>query len=116
MKRGDGSTHEWAPGQRWDLIITLDEAASEHHSTFFVEEEGTASSFQAMAEIIETQGLPSSLYTEACALWGFSPNTPLAGDPGNAGVSPAQGCEAPVNKNAGETPAFPGSRASAAVG
>ena len=26
VKAGDGSTHEWAPGQRWDLIITLDDA------------------------------------------------------------------------------------------
>ena len=31
---------------------------------FFVEEEGTASSFQAMAEVIEIHGLPSSLYTD----------------------------------------------------
>ena len=31
---------------------------------FFVEEEGTASSFQAMTEVIERWGLPSSLYTD----------------------------------------------------
>ena len=50
---------------------------------------------------------------EARARWGFSPGTPLAGLlgtalPGNAGVSPAQGCEALVDKNAGGTQAFPG--------
>jgi len=28
----DGSTHEWVPGQSWDLIITLDDATSEHYS------------------------------------------------------------------------------------
>ena len=38
----------------------------------------------------------------------ISPHGALVRRPGNAGVSPAQGCEAPVNKNAGETPAFPG--------
>ena len=64
MLHQDGSTHEWTPGQHWDLIITLDDATSEHYSMFFVEEEGTASSFQAMAEVIETRGLPSSLYTD----------------------------------------------------
>ena len=64
MLHQDGSTHEWVPGQHWDLIVTLDDATSEHYSMFFVEQEGTASSFQAMAEVIETHGLPSSLYTD----------------------------------------------------
>ena len=44
--------------------MTLDDATSEHCSTFFVEEEGTASSFRAMVGVIETRGLPSSLYTD----------------------------------------------------
>ena len=52
------------PGQHWDLVITLDDATSQHYSMFFVEEEGTASSFQGMAEVIERWGLPSSLYTD----------------------------------------------------
>ena len=64
MLHQDGSTHQWVAGQHWDLIVTLDDATSEHYSMFFVEEEGTASSFQAMAEVIETRGLPSSLYTD----------------------------------------------------
>ena len=64
MLHQDGSTHEWVAGQHWDLIVTLDDATSEHYSMFFVEEEGTASSFQAMAEVIEIHGLPSSLYTD----------------------------------------------------
>ena len=33
-------------------------------SMCFVEEEGTASSFQGMAEVIERRALPSSLYTD----------------------------------------------------
>ena len=64
MLHQDGSTHEWVPGQHWDLVITLDDATSEHYSMFFVEEEGTASSFQGMGEVIERWGLPSSLYTD----------------------------------------------------
>ncbi|GAB4167735.1 MAG: ISNCY family transposase [Wenzhouxiangellaceae bacterium] len=64
MLHQDGSTHEWVPGHYWDLIITFDDATSEHYSMFFVEEEGTASSFQAMREVITDHGLPSSLYTD----------------------------------------------------
>ena len=76
MLHQDGSTHEWVPGKYWDLIITLDDATSEHYSMFFVEEEGTASSFRAMQEVITTQGLPSSLYTDRGShYW----HTPTAG-------------------------------------
>ncbi len=64
MLHQDGSTHQWVPGQYWDLIITLDDASSEHYSMFFVEEEGTASSFRAMREVIIKHGLPSTLYTD----------------------------------------------------
>ena len=46
------------------LVITLDDATSTHYSMFFVEEEGTASSFQGMSEVIGRWGLPSSLYTD----------------------------------------------------
>jgi transposase len=60
----DGSTHEWVPGCQWDLIVTMDDATSELYSAFFVEEEGTMSSFRGLREVIETQGLFSSLYTD----------------------------------------------------
>ena len=43
----DGSHHEWVPGQRWDLIVTLDDATSEHYAMRFVTEEGTRSSLRA---------------------------------------------------------------------
>ena len=73
MVHQDGSTHEWVPGQHWDLVITLDDATSEHYSMFFVEEEGTASSFQGMAEVVEGWGLPSSLYTDRGSHYWFTP-------------------------------------------
>ena len=60
----DASTHEWVRGRKWDLVITLDDATSRHYSMFFVEEEGTASSFRGMRDVIEGHGLPSSLYTD----------------------------------------------------
>ena len=64
MLHQDGSTHEWVPGCQWDLIVTLDDATSEIYSAFFVEKEGTRSSFRGLCEVIETQGLFSSLYTD----------------------------------------------------
>jgi transposase len=60
----DGSTHQWVSGRYWDLIVTMDDATSEHYSMFFVKEEGTASSFAGVKEVIESRGLFSSLYTD----------------------------------------------------
>jgi transposase len=61
----DGSTHEWLAGQpKFDLIVTLDDATSEICSAFLVEEEGTASSFMGLSEVIAAEGLFSSLYTD----------------------------------------------------
>ncbi|MCP4119966.1 MAG: ISNCY family transposase [Desulfobacteraceae bacterium] len=64
MLHQDGSTHQWVPGAQWDLIVTMDDATNEHYSMFFVEEEGTASSFRGVGEVIESRGLFSSLYTD----------------------------------------------------
>jgi len=64
MLHQDGSTHEWVPGCQWDLIVTLDDATSEIYSAFFVEDEGTLSSLRGLREVMETQGLFSSLYTD----------------------------------------------------
>jgi len=64
MLHQDGSKHEWVPGVQWDLILTMDDATNEHYSLFFVEEEGTTSSFQGIKEVIEKRGLFSSLYTD----------------------------------------------------
>ncbi|HLB42973.1 MAG TPA: helix-turn-helix domain-containing protein, partial [Gammaproteobacteria bacterium] len=63
MLHQDGSDHEWIPNERWDLIVTMDDATSEHYSMFFTEEESTASSFQGVREIIEKKGLFCSIYT-----------------------------------------------------
>lgn len=64
MLHQDGSTHEWVPGKKWDLIVTMDDATNEHLSMFFVDEEGTLSSFRALREVILQNGLCCSLYTD----------------------------------------------------
>jgi hypothetical protein len=76
MLHQDGSTHEWVPNQKWDLIVTMDDANSEHYSMFFVPEEGTSSSFQGIREVIDHRGLFCSIYTDrASHYW----HTPQAG-------------------------------------
>lgn len=64
MLHQDGSTHEWVAGQRWDLIVTMDDATGEHYSMFFVTEEGTQSSFRGVREVIDQRGLFSSFYSD----------------------------------------------------
>jgi transposase len=64
MLHQDASRHEWVPGQLWDLVVTMDDADNVHYSMFFVEEEGTASSFRGVREVILSHGLFSSLYTD----------------------------------------------------
>ncbi len=64
MIHQDGSTHEWVPDHRWDLIVTMDDATSEVYSGFFVEEEGTISSLRGVRETLEKRGLFSSFYSD----------------------------------------------------
>ena len=65
MLHQDGSRHSWLGGQpALDLIVTLDDATSTIYSAFLVDEEGTASTFRALAEVFGRHGLPLSLYTD----------------------------------------------------
>ena len=64
MLHQDGSRHEWVPGQMWDLIVTMDDCTNEHYSMFFVEEEGTISSFRGVQDVILQRGLFCSFYTD----------------------------------------------------
>jgi transposase len=64
MIHQDGSTHEWVPGQRWDLIVTMDDATNEHYSMFFVEQEGTVSSLRGVGDVIKSRGLFSRFYSD----------------------------------------------------
>ncbi|MEO7320876.1 MAG: ISNCY family transposase, partial [Nitrosospira sp.] len=76
MIHQDGSVHEWMSGQKWDLIVTMEDATNEHYSMFFVEEEGTLSSFRGVDEVITQHGLFSSFYSDRGShYW----HTPTAG-------------------------------------
>jgi transposase len=61
----DGSRHPWLEGQpALDLIVTLDDATSEILSLFLVAEEGTASTFQGLHDVVGEHGLFCALYTD----------------------------------------------------
>ncbi len=66
MLHQDSSRHLWieALGRPLDLIVTLDNATSAIYSAFLVEEEGTASSFRGLREVVAAHGLFCSLYTD----------------------------------------------------
>jgi hypothetical protein len=53
-----------AGGRPLDLVVTMDDATNEIYSAFLVEEEGTASTFQALLEVFGRHVLPLSLYTD----------------------------------------------------
>jgi len=64
MLHQDASRHAWLTGRRDDLVVTLDDATSAIYSAFLVDEEGTASSFRGLGEVIERHGLFCALYTD----------------------------------------------------
>jgi transposase len=98
----DGSTHEWVPGQKWDLIVTMDDATSEQYSMFFVDEEGTKSSFQGIGEVIRAKGLFSSLYTDRGTHYWHTPDAGGKVDKNN----PTQFGRAMAQLNIGMIPAY----------
>src|SRR6266699_994407 len=70
----DGSRHSWIEGlPAMDLIVTMDDATSEIYSMLLVEEEGTASTFQALGEVIGEHGLFCSLYTDRGSHYFYTP-------------------------------------------
>lgn len=66
MLHQDASRHAWLPGddRSYDLVVTLDDATSAIYSAFLVEEEGTASSFRGLREVVARHGLFCALYTD----------------------------------------------------
>jgi len=64
MLHQDASRHAWLKGRQDDLVVTLDDATSAVYSAFLVDEEGTASSFRGLGEVIERHGLFCALYTD----------------------------------------------------
>jgi transposase len=88
MLHQDGSRHAFSGAlphdalleRKWlggraplDLIVTLDDATGAIYSAFLVEEEGTASPFWGLREVIERHGLFCSLYTDRGSHYFFTP-------------------------------------------
>ena len=76
----DASRFAWLPGdaRQYDLVVTLDDATSAIYSAFLVEEEGTASSFRGLSEVITRHGLFCEFYTDRGSHYFV---TPRAGEP-----------------------------------
>lgn len=61
----DGSKHRWLNDDRWyDLIVILDDATSEIYYAQLVEEESTRTVMAGVREVIETEGLVCSIYSD----------------------------------------------------
>jgi transposase len=74
MLHQDGSRHAWLEGQaELDLIVTLDDATGAIYSAFLVDEEGTASTFRGLGEVIERHGVFCSLYTDRGSHYFYTP-------------------------------------------
>jgi transposase len=75
MLHQDASTHAWLPGdtRKYDLVVTMEDATSALYSAFLVDEEGTASSFQGLREVVAQHGLFCSLYTDRGSHYFFTP-------------------------------------------
>jgi transposase len=75
MLHQDASTHAWLPGvaRRHDLVVTMEDATSELYSAFLVDQEGTASSFRGLGEVVARHGLFCSLYTDRGSHYFFTP-------------------------------------------
>ena len=66
MLHQDASTHAWLPGdgRKYDLVVTLDDATSAIYSMFLTDQEGTASTFRGLGEVVARHGLFCSFYTD----------------------------------------------------
>jgi transposase len=75
MLHQDASTHACLPGdgRKYDLVVTMEDATSALYSAFLVDQEGTASSFQGVREVIGRHGLFCSLYTDRGSHYFFTP-------------------------------------------
>jgi transposase len=77
MLHQDASTHAWLPGDagKHDLVVTMEDATSAIYSAFLVDEEGTASSFRGVRDVVAKHGLFCSLYTDRGSHYFFTPES-----------------------------------------
>jgi transposase len=75
MLHQDASTHAWLPGdgRKYDLVVTMEDATGALYSAFLVDQEGTASSFRGLREVVAAHGLFCSLYSDRGSHYFFTP-------------------------------------------
>lgn len=74
MLHQDASTHAWLPGGvKHDLVVTMDDATSAIYSAFLVDQEGTASTFRGLQDVVDAHGLCCSFYTDRGSHYFFTP-------------------------------------------
>jgi transposase len=75
----DASQHQWFQDERWhDLIVILDDATSRIYYAQLVEQESTRTVLHAIRQVVESEGLFCSLYSDRASHFFL---TPKAGEP-----------------------------------
>ena len=70
----DASEHDWfGDGRKYELIVILDDATSEIYYAQLVEAESTRSMLSALSEVVKTQGVFCSLYSDRAAHFFVTP-------------------------------------------
>lgn len=64
MLQMDGSHHKWNGKDKWCLIAMIDDATSDIPYAEFFPEETTWACFKVLRKIIETRGIPYTIYTD----------------------------------------------------
>lgn len=78
----DGSQHRWFQDERYyELIVILDDATSEVYYAQLVEAESTRTIMAALREVIETQGVFCSLYSDRAGHFFITPKEGSKVDP-----------------------------------
>ena len=67
----DSCRHEWLAGRRCDLVVTMDDATSEHYSMVICDQQGTWSSLASVRDVLERRGFFCSLYTDRASQYRY---------------------------------------------
>ena len=79
MMHIDGSEHQWFGDERWfDLIVLMDDATGKIGHAQLVDEESTRTVMAGIREVVETQGIFCSMYSDRASHFWL---TPKAGEP-----------------------------------
>lgn len=63
--------HEWLADRRCDLVVTMDDATSQHYSMIICDRQGTWSSLDSVHDVLERKGFFCSLYTDRASQYRY---------------------------------------------